>query len=559
MFKQILKIVLKYKLIAVIIGILVISSSSYFGYRAFKNKSAETRYVLVAVEKGVITSSVSGSGQVSASNQVDVKAKTSGDIVYVGVKKGQEVKAGALLSQIDTSDAKKSVRDAEVNLETAKLSLEKLENSTQSGDDQLKKTYDDGLNEAAETFTDLSSVLDSLNGILFGTAITDNLGATNKTNNIEYYADVVDSYDSSFSAVPSHLKTSYADAKIFYNQAFNEYKTVNRNSASDSIETAIKDTYTLTKKVSDIIKTAADVIQFFKDKSIQENWSFNEMDTVNEHLSDLSEDSATVNSHFSNLFSAVQSFTTDQINLKSQKLTVEQKENALLDAQEELADCFIRAPFDGIIAEIDVDNGDTISTSAVIATLITKQRIAELSFNEVDVAKIKTGQKAILTFDAVSDLSISGEVTEVDIIGTVTQGVVTYRVKIGFDTQDERVKPGMSVSAEIITEAKQDVLLISNSAIKSSVNGDYVEILSGISSSTQALNSSGITSKTSPTQQAVEVGLSNDMMTEITSGLEEGDMVIIKTITSLASQTNQSQSSNGSSGAKRNNTMMMFR
>ena len=64
-----------------------------------------------------------------------------------------------------------------------------------------------------------------------------------------------------------------------------------------------------------------------------------------------------------------------------------------------------------------------------------------------DFLTIKVGDKATLTFDAVTDLSISGQVAEIDTVGTVSQGVVSYALKIAFDTQDTRVKPGMTVSA----------------------------------------------------------------------------------------------------------------
>ena len=444
------------------------------------------------------------------------------------------MKSGTLLIQLDTADAQRAVRDAQVNLETAKLSLEKLENPIQSGEDQLKKAYADGLSESAKTYTDLSSVLDSLNGILFDTTLTSNLRTANIENNIEYYVDVVDSYDPTLSGLPYRIKDSYNDAKTFYNQAFAEYKTVNLNSASSSIKNAIEDSYTLTKKVADIIKTANDVIRFFKDKSIQENWSFNQITTVDQHLTNLTQYSTTVNSHLSNLFNAVQTITNNQIDLKSQKLTVEQKQNALLDAQEQLADCSIRALFDGVVAKIDVDNGDSVSTGTAVATLITKQRIAEISLNEVDVTKVKTGQKTILTFDAIPDLSITGEVTEIDVLGTVTQGVVTYNIKIGFDTQDERVKPGMSVSAAIITDMKQDALLVPNSAIKSNGNGQYVEVMTN----------------NMPQSQSVETGLSNDTITEIISGLQEGEQVITQTITANSTNTSQTQSQNRNTGLR---------
>ena len=62
---------------------------------------------------------------------------------------------------------------------------------------------------------------------------------------------------------------------------------------------------------------------------------------------------------------------------------------------------------------------------------------------------------------------MSGVVTEIDPIGAISQGVVTYDIKINFDVVDERVKPSMSVSAAIITDTKQNVLVVPNSAVKS--------------------------------------------------------------------------------------------
>ncbi|MDP1629176.1 MAG: efflux RND transporter periplasmic adaptor subunit, partial [bacterium] len=116
---------------------------------------------------------------------------------------------------------------------------------------------------------------------------------------------------------------------------------------------------------------------------------------------------------------------------------------------------------------------------------------------------------------------------EIDTIGTVTQGVVNYNVKISFDTQDERVKPGMSVSAAVITDIKQNVLLVSNSAIKSSGSGQYVEVL---------VNNA-------PQSRSVETGLSNDTMSEIISGLEEGEKVVTQTITGNTSTQTGTQNS----------------
>jgi HlyD family secretion protein len=244
---------------------------------------------------------------------------------------------------------------------------------------------------------------------------------------------------------------------------------------------------------------------------------------------------------------------TDPLDIRSQEIAVRQKENALFDAREKLSDYTVRAPFDGVVASIDIKRGDTVSSGSAVATLITRQRTAEISLNEIDVAKMSIGQKTTLTFDAVEGLNITGEVGEIDAIGTVTQGVVTYTVKIVFDTQDERIKPGMSVSAAIITTMRQDVLSVPNNAIKTNNDISYVEILSDAGSSTDGVQ--GVISSTPPRQQVVEIGVSNDISTEILSGLAEGDQIIIRTITTTTtSSTTQAPSIFGATGAQKSGT-----
>lgn len=531
--QKILKIISKYKIISVII-IAAILFGGYFGYQKIKNKNAAVRYVTAAAEKGTIITSVSGSGQISASNQTDVKSKVSGDAIYVGVKNGQEVKTGTLLVQLDDSDAKKTVRDAEANLESAKLSLEKLEGpeglavprNKQNAQDDLKKAYDDEFNTVANAFIDLPTVMTGLQNVLFGYDFTQSQW------NIDFYADAVRTYDEKVSQYRDDAYTKYQAARTAYNQNFQTYKSTDRYSSTDVVEALTSQTYETTKIIADAIKSANNLIQFYKDKLTERNLTPRTL--ADTHLTNLNTYMGKANTHLVNLLSAQNTIKDDKdailnadLDIKSQELSIQQKENALLDAKEKLADYFIYAPFGGVITEVSVKKGDSVSGSTVLAVLLAKQRIAEISLNEVDVAKVKVGQKVNLTFDAVSDLTISGEVEEIDTIGAVTQGVVTYGVKIIFDTQDERVKPGMSVSTAIITDVRQDVIVVSSSAVKVSGTIQYVEVLNGDTIQ----------------NQSVETGLSNDTMTEIISGLNEGDKVVTQTISAGTAKTQTQQNS----------------
>jgi len=531
MFKKILKFASSHKLASGVIVFLLIGGG-YFGYNKFFGNKNTTSYVTAAVQKGTIVVSVSGSGQVSASNQIDIKPKASGNVVYVGLSQGQEVKAGTLLVKLDATDAEKSVRDAEVNLESAKLSLEKLKGpegltvpkNKETAQEDLNKAYDDGFSSVSNAFLDLPSIMTGLNNLLLGS----DKSLTNGTqNNVDFYADAVKNYDEKVLQYRDDTKAKYQRARDAYEKNYEDYKSANRLSDTATIDALINETYNTTKSISDAIKSANNLIQFYEDRLTERNLPHPSI--ADTHLSTLNTYTGQVNSHLSNLLNIKNTISNDKdaianadLDVQSQELTVKQRENALLDAQQNLENYYIRAPFDGVVAAINVKKGDSASSGSAVVTFITRQKIAEISLNEVDVAKVKVGQKVTLFFDAIPDLSITGEVSEIDIIGTVSQGVVTYNVKIGFDTQDERVKSGMSVSAAIITDMKQDVLLVPNAAVKSN-GGQYVEVWEN----------------NVPRNQTVETGLSNDTMTEITSGLKEDDRVVTQTTTATTKTTTQ--------------------
>ena len=191
-----------------------------------------------------------------------------------------------------------------------------------------------------------------------------------------------------------------------------------------------------------------------------------------------------------------------------------------------------------------------------MATLITKKQIAALSLNEVDAAKIQLGDNAMLTFDAVPDLTLTGKVVELDPVGTVSQGVVTYTAKIGFDSQDSRIKPGMSVNADIQTAVHQDALTVPSTAIKTQNGQTYVQAFVpalAVGTSTKASGttsaSAGVVSATAPKLIPVTTGISDTTNTEIVSGLTAGQQIVTKTITGTAAATASTAASASRSGS----------
>jgi HlyD family secretion protein len=578
MLKSILVFIKKRKITFAVIVIILIAAG-YYTFGGSRNSAAETRYTMGTVTKGTIITSITGTGQVSVSHQVDIKTKAGGDVVNVTAQKGQAVKNGAVLAYLDDSDAERNVRDARINLESAKISLEKLakpatdleiiqaknaltqaEETKENAEADLEKAYDDGFNKVSNAFLDMPDTITGLYGILY------NFSFSQGQSNIDFYADHAKQYDEKATDYRNNADLTYQTARKTYDANFIDYKATTRLSDKNAIEKLITETYETAKSMAEAIKSSNNLIQFYEDLLTKRSMTPDPL--ANTHLSGLNAYTGTINTHLLDLLSIRQTIENDKktildaertiaekteslaelragadpLDIDAQKLTIQQKENALADAQTAVGDYIVRAPFDGVIADMAIKKGDNVSSGATAGTLITTQRTADISLNEVDVAKVQVGQKTTLTFDAIEDLSITGEVADIDIIGTVSQGVVTYNVTIVFDTQDERVKPGMSVSAAIITEARQDVLLIPNGALKNQDDIYYVQMFD---SPLQAEEGQSVTSAVPPRDQQVEIGIANDDYTEIVSGLKDGDQIVTRVISGSSSTKTTTSSASG--------------
>ncbi len=249
--------------------------------------------------------------------------------------------------------------------------------------------------------------------------------------------------------------------------------------------------------------------------------------------------------------------TSDQRKILKEKITI--AENGVISSQKSynatLADYnntlanggkrVVTAPIDGTVSAINIKNGDDLSrlssnsssNDAPIVIGDMKTLKAQVAVNEVDIPNVVIGQKVMMTFGAIDGLTATGKVEKMDALGTITQGVVNYNVTIGFDTIDSRIRSGMSISAKIITQIKQDIIAVPNSALKIQENATYLEVLNR---GTQK-----------PERRTIEIGNANNTETEIVSGVKVGDNVIIQTIDpTVKAITTSATGGSGASGAR---------
>ena len=131
----------------------------------------------------------------------------------------------------------------------------------------------------------------------------------------------------------------------------------------------------------------------------------------------------------------------------------------------------IRSPVDGVVLTRTIEPGQTVAASLQAPELFTiaedlgKMKI-ELAVDESDIGQVKAGQVVSFTVDAFADRQFRGKVEQVRLSATTTNNVVTYPVVVSVDNSDGTLLPGLTVNAEIQVSERDDVLKVSNAALR---------------------------------------------------------------------------------------------
>jgi HlyD family secretion protein len=228
----------------------------------------------------------------------------------------------------------------------------------------------------------------------------------------------------------------------------------------------------------------------------------------------------------------------DQANaaLHQAEAQVKIKQGALQKAKVDLEHCTITSPIDGIVISRSVDVGQTVAASLsapVIFTIendLTKMQI-DAAVAEADIGGVDVGQKVDFTVDAFPRRTFHGAVTQVRNAPTTVQNVVTYDTVISVNNADLKLKPGMTANVSIIGAHRDNVLKLSNAALRfRPPNAAPAVSLGGRSRSKPGEQQTGRTvylvrgSKPAPVQ--IKTGISDGIFTEVLDGLKQGDGVI---------------------------------
>ena len=217
--------------------------------------------------------------------------------------------------------------------------------------------------------------------------------------------------------------------------------------------------------------------------------------------------------------------------VETNTLKLRHARNRLVSLEDTLEAQTVRAPEDCTVLDVRVQQGDKVSAGSVIV-VVGDLSLMEVTIpvDEIDAGKVRPGQTAVITADAVPGKEFPGTVTSISFEGKPTGGIATFDTKILVES-DGHLLSGMSCDVVITTDSKSDVLVLPIEALQSKNGGYIVWVVSGLSESDlesgRLAPAAARKALTGAEPVPVEVGLISSNSAEILSGLQEGDTVLI--------------------------------
>jgi HlyD family secretion protein len=214
----------------------------------------------------------------------------------------------------------------------------------------------------------------------------------------------------------------------------------------------------------------------------------------------------------------------DTAKLKQAHAQVLQSQASLKQLEEQLAYTTIVAPMDGVILSRDVEMGDAVSSILVLgstATLVmtegdTSEVYVQGKVDEADIAHVYLGQPARIKVESFRDRLFYGKVTKIAPMGVEKDNVTTFEVRVSINNPEGELKANMTANAEILLDEHKGVLTVpENAVIYDNQKNASVQVPDK-------------SQKDAVRKVAINAGLSNGSVTEVLSGLKEGDQVVLQ-------------------------------
>ena len=511
------------KVIALVLVCAIAGGGAWYFLGSGDNSAAaaDTTYTTAAVERRTITSTITGSGTLEAADSYSVTTLLEGTILTANFEEGDQVEKDTVLYTIDSTDAENSLEQSQISVS------------------QAQRNY----NSALESLDDLTVAAD-VDGRIYSldVEVGDEINAGEQVATIRN-SDVME-LTVSFPADDAQGFYVGQSATVTLDSTFETLTgTVSEVAANTTVSTGNMIVREVTIQVTNpggisTTQTASATVNGVGSSS-SGTFSYEDESTVVADVSGTVSSIAVSEGDWVSEGQTLLVMTSDDLDeqVQSASDSLRSAEISYENQTDQLDDYTITSPIQGTIVDKNYNAGETTEANEVLCTIYDLSYLTmTLSVDELDISDIEVGQTVTIVADAVEDQTYEGVVTKVSVAGTSSGSATTYPVTIRIDETDGLL-PGMSVDATIELGSAEDVLAIPASALN---RGDTVLVTADSPSAANAVTgqteetaeapaSSAAPEGESEEQQYVSVpvttGITDGDYIEITSGLQEGDVV----------------------------------
>ena len=466
-----------------------------------KPASVDASYTEAAPERRDVTNTLSGTGTLNPANTYTVKSLVDGKVLTGTIEEGNIVEESNVLYTIDSSDASTNFEKAEIAMQQAQRSYDKVVDRQYVRAEvagvvsSLKVTKGDEVTSGQEVavIRDSSRMLLTLE---FPAADAANFSvgqsaAVTLDGTFEQLDGTVTSVSGTDALSAGNLLTRTVTITVKnaggLTTAQAATASINGVSSIGSATFAYQAERTLTAQAAGTVTSI----------NVQEG-------------SDVAKDDIILGLSGDDLTESIQSASES---LRSAEISMQ-------NLQDTMNNYTITAPISGTIIEKDAKVGDAVKTGDTLC-IVYDLSYLEMSINvdELQISSISVGQQVQITADAVPDKTYVGTVTRVSMKGASNGGTTTYPVSIRIDDTDG-LRPGMNANAEIVVAKANNALVVPNAAV---VRGSYVLVTKDSPSAANA--DTAMEAPEGFVYVPVKTGVSDDDYTQIVSGIQEGDTI----------------------------------
>ncbi len=509
------------KIIAVVLVIAIVAGC-FAGYRMFfKNENKSGGEITALAQIGTVSSVIEGSGTLQALQQYEITSLKKGEVVADYFEEGDTVSKDDILYRMDDKDGYDAIENTRDSVESQQSNVQKSQNSLVNAADAIDTAKDsvvDAQRKLGEARVDLENlnVKSGVSGVISNIYIS-------KGDNISANAKIADVYDSSkmildiqfLSDYVSAMTQGVSSAAVTLSQngtvVYGTVTKISSGSITNSVGASVRNVEITvdnpgaidkgdyaTALVGEYACSSEGTFRYFDESSIisevsgkveKMNIMLGDKVEVGEVVAVLSNDALrdSVNTASDSVAEANKNLTSRERSYKEATQSVSDAQRNLSNAKEDysealesLDDYLVKAPIDGTIIQKNIKAGENLETSnsatvmAIIADL--SSIVFEMSVDELDISKLEEGMDVEVSADAIANVTFSAKITNISIVGTSNNGVTTYPVKIALNPKEEqrgsayenydKLIPGMNVSASVVIERVEDVVVLPVSAVR---------------------------------------------------------------------------------------------